>query len=140
MTTLYDTFGTDQDLEKGSGVTLDYGDAGSITIHRAGGGNRKFYTVMDAVLKPHRHAIQNKTLDKETDDRLMAEIYAKSVIIGWSGVKGRDGKKLPFNEANAIKLLTDLPDLFADIRANAMSIDTFRKEAQEQEAKNSAKS
>lgn len=132
----YDTFSTDPDLEAGSGVALDYGDAGKITIHRAGGANRKFSTVLDAKLKPYRRQIENGTLDDKIAERVLAEAYAEAVIIGWSGVSGRDGKPLAFTKANVVGLLTDLPDLFADIKAQATRVSNFRRAAVEADAGN----
>lgn len=140
MTSFYDTFSTDKDLEAGKGVTLDYGAAGSITIHRAGGANRKFLTTMDAKLKPYRRQIQAKTMDDSVADRLMAEIYADSIIVGWKGVKDASGKALSYTRDNVIKVLTDLPELFNDIKEQSSIVANFRKEQIETEAKNSVKS
>lgn len=136
MTSFYEQYETDKNLESGDGVVLDYGKAGSIIIHRAGGNNRKFLTVTQATLAPYRRQIQAGTLDEGTDAKLMAEIYATSVIVGWKGVKGRDGKTLPFTKANVIKLLLDLPELFADIKEQAANVANFRKAQIEEEAKN----
>ena len=76
-------------------------------------------------------------LDDKTDLRITAEAYAEAVIIGWRGVKDHQGRELPFTKENAVKLLTDLPELFADIRGQAKDIANFRKAAIEADAKNS---
>lgn len=133
----YKTFGTDNELENGKGLDLDYGSDGVITIHRAGGANKKYSTVAAQRLKPYARKIQNGTADPETISRVMAEIYAEAVIIGWKGVKGQDGKALAFNKENVVKLLTDLPDLFEDIQDQATRLSNFRQEQNEEIAKNS---
>lgn len=139
MKSPYDFFKTDKDLETGKGVELDYG-AFSITIHRAGGQNAKFASVTMAKMAPHRRKLQSGSLDEDVGRRLMAEIYAESVIIGWKNVVDEAGKPLPFTKENCVKLLLDLPEFFSDIQEQAQNMANFRAEALEKEAKNSVTS
>lgn len=117
-------FQTDTMLES-KGVMLDYGDY-KITIARAGMGNRKFRGLLATAQKKHRHKIDNDLLDDSINDALMIEIYANSVILGWANVTGPDGRPLAFNRENVIKLMTDLPDMFADIQDQANDASNFR--------------
>ncbi len=133
---LYNTFKTDENLETGEGVNLDYGDGVLITIHRAGGANTKYSRVASQKLKPHSRKIQNGTADTDAIRKVMAEIYAEAVVIGWKGVKDESGKDMKFTKENCVKLLTDLPDLFNDIQDQADKISLFRKEETEEIAKN----
>lgn len=137
---LYEAYSTDNNLENGEGVVLDYGAAGSITIHRAGGANRKYAKVLLAKMAPYTRQAKLGTLDEEVANRVLAETYAEAVIVGWKGVKGRDGKALTFNKANVVTLLTDLPEFFRDIQEQANMVSNFRAERVETEAKNSSKS
>ncbi|AEP08887.1 hypothetical protein [Micavibrio aeruginosavorus] len=136
----YKHFTTDKNLESGKGVDLDYGASGIITIHRAGGSNQKYAKVASAKLKPYARQIQAKTADVDVINRVMAEIYAESIIIGWSGVSGPDGKPMKFTKENCVKLLIDLPELFVNIQQAADDFALFRAEQLEEDAKNSAKS
>jgi hypothetical protein len=140
MTSFYETFSTDPELEAGKGIDLDYGPCGVITVHRAGGANRMFTQVFAAKMKPYERRIANGTLEDDLAERLLAETYAETVIVGWRGVKGPDGKDLAFNRKNAVKLLTELPDLFRDIQEQTTRITNFRRENLEEAAKNSRKS
>ncbi len=124
MTNPYELFQTDKSLES-NGVMLDYG-AFQITIARAGKGNRKYRSIMAGALKKHRHQIDNDLLDDGIYDSLMIGIYADAVILGWDNVTGADGKTLAFNRKNAVKLMTDLPDLFDNIREQANHAKNFR--------------
>ena len=137
MKSFYDAFTTDKNLESGAGVDLDYGDCGVITIHRAGGSNKKFGTVFAAKLRPYERQMNMGTLDDGVAERLLAEAYAEAVIVGWRGVKGESGKNLSFNKDNVVKLLLDLPELFRDIQEQAQKTSNFRKAEVEDEAKNS---
>lgn len=137
---LYKQFETNESLEK-EGVILNYGVNSKgqnidIRIARAGGHNTRFNKIAEQVLKPYRRQLANETADREITDRLMRIIYARAVILEWSGVEDKAGKPMEFTEANAIKLFTDLPDLFSDIREQADKQALFRKEALEEESKN----
>lgn len=128
-------FATDKNLESEKGVSLDY-PGFSVVIHRAGGTNKKFAQVLQSKMKPHLQRFQRGTLDEETSQRIMIETYAESVIVGWSGNIGPGGKKSAFSVDNCIKVLTELPDLFEDIKAQANAASTFRGELEEIEEKN----
>jgi hypothetical protein len=126
---LYKKFATDENAEAGEGIVLDYGDGVKIRIHRAGGGNKAFARILEAKTKPYRRQIDNGTIDQDVMRRLMAEIYAKSVIIGWEGVTDEDDHPLAFTEENVVKVLLDLPDLFRDIQEAASNAALFRADA-----------
>jgi hypothetical protein len=124
----YKQFSTDSNLESKAGVVLDYGAAGKITIHRAGGSNKKFGEVLTAKLKPYRRQIDAGVMADDVANRVLAEAYAESVIIGWEGVTDAEGNDLEFNRRNVVQLLTDLPELFKDIQGQANSVSNFRAE------------
>jgi hypothetical protein len=125
----YTKFQTDTDAETGEGVVLNYGELGKIRIHRAGGRNRRFTNLRQAKFKPYTRQLQNDTMDEDVARAIAIEVYAKTVIVGWDGVKGRDGNYLPFNEENVITLMTDLPDLFRDVQAAADDRSLFLADA-----------
>lgn len=135
MTSPYKQFGTDKDLEAGKGVTLQY-DGFSITIHRAGGANKKFGLTLAEKMRPHRQRFERGNLDNDTSQRILVETYAEAVVIGWKDVVGADGKKMAYNTANVVKLFTDLPDLFDDVKLQANAVSVFRQENEMVESKN----
>jgi len=126
MSSPYAMFGTDSALEAEKGVTIDYGPF-SITILRAGGSNRKYKNVTQREYRKRKHAIDSEQISEEESAKMLAEVYAESVIIGWKGVQDETGKDMKCSKANVVKLLTDLPELFHDIRSKAVSIELFRK-------------
>jgi hypothetical protein len=137
MKNFYDAFSTDRELETGQGIDLDYGDCGRITIHRAGGANKKFASVFAAKLRPYERQMQMGTLDDGTAERLLAETYAEAVVVGWKGVKDAKGKSLEFDKKACVALLLDLPELFKDIQEQAGRAANFRRAGIEAAAKNS---
>lgn len=124
----YKTFKTDETIEATDGVTLDYGEAGKFTIHRAGGSNQKFKNYANAKMKPYTRQIQQGTMDDKVAAELNAEIFARTVIVGWEGVTGPDDQPLAFTHDNCKQLLIDLPDLFQDIQKAAQDASLFRKQ------------
>lgn len=145
---MYDTFETDQSLEA-NGVWLDYGDF-RILLASAGQGNKNYVRYAEKKLKPVRRALESGALSNERSQALMADIYSKTIILAWetmrgeddkakmtSGIESKDGKLLPFNEANVEATLLALPRLFMDLQEQAASLANFRKGELEEEGKNS---
>lgn len=137
---LYGVFETDQDMEA-SGVWLDYGDF-RIKIASTGQGNKNYVRYAEKKLKPVRRAIEAGAMSNDRSQAIMADIYAKTVVLDWetggkAGIEDRKGKILPFTIENVTKTLVALPRLFMDLQEQAGSLATFRKEEQEEETKNS---
>lgn len=127
MASPYQLFGTSKESEI-EGVELDYGDF-IIKARRAGGENKEFGRQIRKYLKKHKKAV---ALDAELTDQQRKElinVYVDTVIVGWKNVVDANGKKMTFSKANATTLLTDLPDLFADIRESVTDFQNFREEA-----------
>tara|TARA_R110000851_G_scaffold16046_2_gene52523 strand:+ start:12859 stop:13302 length:444 start_codon:yes stop_codon:yes gene_type:complete len=145
---MYDTFETDPALEA-AGVWLDYGDF-RVLLASAGQGNKSYVRYAEKKLKPVRRALESGALSNERSQSLMADIYAKTIILSWetsqgtgdeakmvSGIEAKDGSLLPFNEANVEQALLSLPRLFMDLQEQAASLANFRKGELESEGKNS---
>lgn len=144
MSGLYNLFKTDENLET-DGIFIEYGETDDgkpirIKIARAGGSNKAFSKALEKATRPHRKAIQSGFLDNATADRLYKEVFAETVVLGWENVEGPDGKLLDFNRENVLKLFTDLPDLFQDLREQASNVSLFREEVMEKDLGNSGKS
>lgn len=135
----YRSFKTSKKWEQ-DGIILDLGSAGKFTLARAGGSNLQFARDFKRITSPHRRAIETKTIDDETATRLLIEAYASSVVLGWKGVTDEAGNEMKFSKQNAIKLFTELPELFNAIRAHAEDAQLYREAELEEEAKNSERS
>ena len=141
---MYDVFETDEDLET-TGIWIDYGDF-RVKIASAGQGNKKYIRYAEKALKPIRKAMQAGAVSNERSNAIMADIYAKTIILGWetmvagklkNGIEDRDSDDLlPVNEENVVQTFLNLPNLFIDLQEQANSMSNFRKEELEEEAKN----
>ena len=132
---LYKTYKTTDSMEK-DGIDLQYGPDCKIRIARAGGSNQRFGKLLGDKLKPYRRQIDNGTMDDAIAAKIMAEVYADCVILGWQGVEDFEGIAIPFCKENVVKLLTDLPELFRDIQEQAGKVSNFRAAEREEDAKN----
>jgi hypothetical protein len=130
----YELFETDKKVEE-DGIDIDYGEF-QIKIARSGGANQKYAKTLEILTKPHRRAIQTETADVKLVQKLLVEAHAKAVVLGWTGVKDREGKPMKFSVDNCIKLFNDLPDLFSDVQEQAAKTGLFRKTVIEESSGN----
>lgn len=121
---LYQAFRTNRQMET-EGVILDFGVA-RFKVRRAGGSNRRFTTVFNQKTKPHARALAAGTLDEEVAKRLMYETYYDAVVIEWEGVTDEEGNSLKFTQANFIKVMSDLPDLWSRLRDECDNMRNFQ--------------
>ncbi|MNV75702.1 hypothetical protein D3C71_1690130 [compost metagenome] len=138
----FDIFETDQALEK-QGINLDYGDF-EVTVARAGGSNTAYEKAMLDVHKKHKYKLENGLFAGDEANRVLAEVYAATVVLGWRSKKfgegkleGKGGKPIEFSRQAVADLLVALPALFQDVRARATAIGDFRKAQLEADVKNS---
>ena len=101
---LYKSSQTDPNKEK-DGVPLEYGlnskkEPITFIVAREGGRNVQYQKVAEHIFKPFRRQIQHGQIDPEVLENLLAQVYSKAVVKGWSGVEDEHDELLPFNEAN----------------------------------------
>lgn len=132
---LYKMFGTDKNLER-DGVWVDYGNGIKILLACAGGANHRYSKTMERVMKPFMRQIQTKTIDGDLLHKLLREVFAEAVILGWEGVVCAEGKPLAFTLENAISLLEDLPKFYEDLKAISEDFQVFKNQVKEDNAKN----
>jgi len=146
---LYSQYKTNTEYEK-KGVTFQFGDY-RIVLARAGGANARYQKVLTAKMKPYRRAIQNGSLDNETEIRIMRETFIDCCIIDWltksvaedgtvdwkKGIEGPDGTLKPVNKENLLAVYEDLPDLFIEHQNLANDMNNYRAEEIEADVGNS---
>jgi len=125
MKTLYKLFKTKDEYEQ-SGVWLDFGSDIRIKVARAGGKNIKFISKYNKLMRKYGRAIDYDNMSEEESQQALAELFADTIILDWSNVTDENGIPLEFNRMNVIKVLKDLPDLFAIIRTEANKPANFK--------------
>lgn len=137
---LYSAYKTDGNLET-SGVILSYGENENgkkiaIKVARAGGSNKAFQRVLNAKTRPYRRQIDQGTMSNEVMEGLLREVYADTIVLAWENVEDENGDAMECTRENIIKLFTDLPDLFTDVRTGATESAVFRVEILDAVVKN----
>ena len=136
---LKNKFGTNKQAEvDGAWVEVCRNDDGSICrvkIRRSGRRNAAYLKALEKAAKPYKN-IGLDNLDAETDAKIMRNVLAEAVIVGWENVQLVDGENLEFSRENVLCVLEELPDLQDFISARAADIATFREAQLEADAKN----
>lgn len=133
---IYSKYETDEKAEI-EGTWIDLGDGAKIKIARLQ--NPRHREVLENLQKPFALNLRAGVKIPEADARRTGdEAIAKTILLDWQGIEDNQGNPIPYTEANAFKVLTDLKE-FREVVVNlAFAHDTFRKEVLEQAAKNSA--
>lgn len=148
---LFKTYETDKKLEL-EGVVFTPDSNTAITVARGGGANVHFAKALERKSKPLRRQIEAGILDLELDRKMMAEVYAETIIKNWETLITVKGKPslvqgieanpeapegtyshapdehglVPFNKQNVVSTLRLLPDLLVDIQRNSQDLANFR--------------
>lgn len=137
---LYSQFETDTAKEV-EGIEVQYGPNKDKTIptfriSRASKSNKSYSKQLEKATRPFRRQIDLGTMNNDTAENLFMKVFVNTILKGWQNVQNQKGEEIAFNEENAMKLFTDLPELYDDLQEKAKSASLFRDEAQEEEAGN----
>jgi len=137
MSSIFDAYKTNTDAEKeGKWFPSAFVPEAEFLLARAGGANTKFKQKVAVALKPHLRRLQDMKMPEEETNAIVIPIFVDYVLLNWKGVKLTDKTEYPFSKENAIKVLTSLPDLFAELRDKAQEFSNFIDEAIEDAVKN----
>lgn len=139
MSSLYKEFKAD-DRATSDGVWIEY-DVGAkspvrFRVRQAGGTNPAYLKALEKHTKPLRRRYRNGDIPLDKVNGALVHVFAEAVITGWENVEDEAGRPLAFNRENVVKVLTDLPFLFEDIKDQAGNFDLFRAELREADAGN----
>ena len=117
---------TDEDREAITGVWVPVQEK-KFLILRAGGYNKKYRRVLQALGKPYTHQIQRNNLPDEVARELSRKAYVQSCILDWKGVEDEDGNPVPFSQKACEELFEQLPEVATDVMALCDAIETFQQ-------------
>jgi len=114
-----------------------------IRISRMSRANKRYTKALEEATRPHSAAISNETLDNEIGSRILQEVFADTVLLGWSNLpkseltgNDADSDDLPFSRETALQLFDELPDLYDDWEKRAKSSAAFREREREKSSGN----
>lgn len=120
-------FKTDSTLEK-DGIWFNIGGGVRFRIRRFGGSNsQRLKSAMAKFHKPVARLVELDKLTAEENAELMAKTFADACLVDWENVE-IDGEKAPCTFENAVKLFTQLPELFLLLYNESQKFDSFRED------------
>lgn len=128
---IFAAYAVDENLEV-NGTWMEVGDAKFLV---ARSGNKNYVKALSKAVERNRKALNRR--DDEADklsDKLMAEVIAKTILLGWEGVKYQ-GKPLEYNAENAVMVLKH-PEFRKEIMQLADDFDQFKAQKEAEEEKN----
>ena len=136
MTTIYDLFETDPDLEA-DGMWVAYTPDIQFKIRRSNSDESQ--KVLKKLLAPYKSITRSgRDLPAGISTEVERQWVAQALLADWQGVTGRDGQALDCTLENRLAVLAELPDMQREIANLAGEAETFRRQQLEDDAKNSA--
>ena len=136
---IYRVFATDPALEQ-EGKWFDFGGGVRFKIARAH--NPTYTRILNKLYEAFKHVLDLKDTpeqQREAADRshkIMAEVMAKSVLLGWEGPVAFKGEMLTYSVTNAEKLLL-VKDFQEWVAKRSADYQNYRHEVEQADAKNS---
>lgn len=124
-----DLFATNKEAEQ-KGVWLTYGKV-KFLVARAGGSNDAFSEALAKVMKPNARRFKIGSIKAKEVNEIAMGPFVDHCLLDWKNVVRRTDKgpeQLPYSRENAIKLLTDIPELYTQLMEDAQSLSTFAPE------------
>lgn len=137
---IYKQFETNPKAEK-EGVPFTFAANDDKTIPtficaRMGGANSKWREEYAEIWKPYRDQQEAGTVPEDVVKSNSVLVFVRASLRGWSNVQDRDGNTISFNEQNAVKLFTDLPELLAELQSLVIGRERFLKYQEKVASKN----
>lgn len=137
---IYKQNATNADAEV-HGAWFDFGtnEDGSLQrfkLARMATSNVKYAAAIRKITTKYKKALELNTLSDELAEKVFREAFVDTVLVGWEGISDEKGKTLPFNRDNALKLLTDLPDVYSALQEFAKAAANYRAASLDEDAGN----
>lgn len=117
-----------------------------IRVTYAGSENTRYDKLLKLRLKPFETQIRNETFSDEAFHRVLAEVYAETVILGWEvkngkgewapGIYNAEGDIVEVSKENICMAFGLGQRLFSDVIKVATNFNLFRQKEKDADAKN----
>lgn len=126
------------DLNKeNEGAWVDY--VLGIRLKIARSRNPKYQELLRSITAPKIIEIREDKMELEDFNKLMAEVRAKTILLGWENIEDTDGKPIPYSSVKALEFFKnpELKDFYKFVVAVSENADQYKKELVEASEKNS---
>jgi hypothetical protein len=132
---LFSAFSTDATKEQ-EGTLTSLPECGDTKWRIARAGNKNYNRVLSSLYKRNRAALEAKGDEAEAkSNELLADVYAKTILLGWEGTIMFKGKKEAYSQEVAKQLLL-LKDFRAKVEAVSQDFATFKSVQDEEDLGN----
>lgn len=137
---LYKKYETDS-VKETNGIVIEFDENEDKTIpsfllSRLSEGNKAYMKELQRLVTQKKQDLKQRDLKSDDNQECVKSAFASEIIKGWSNIYDADGNILPYTSKNAIKLLSDLPDLYSELVVKSNDVELFRKDVLEESAKN----
>lgn len=132
---IFSAFATDTKAEQ-EGVITPLPGCGNTKWKIARANNKHYGKLLSMLYKRNRAALEAKGDEAEAlSNKIMAEVYAKTILLSWDKEVKFQGEMLTHSVENAMKLLM-LPEFRAMVATVAEDMNNFKAVKDEEDAKN----
>lgn len=114
--------------EEGILIKFAANEDGSIPTFKIGRqcrSNTKWAKTFEAKVRPYKDEIADKTIETEVAEKINIEVFCSAIVLGWENIKDENGKDIEYSLDNAVKLMTDLPDLYDVLNTKSLTMENF---------------
>ena len=143
MSGLHKSYTTNRNLEvagfeyKMEHATNDDGTIPTFIISRMGPSNPHYRKDLNAAMEPHKRKRELGTLSNEVAEKVLREVFCRTILKGWHNVQNESGEAINFTPEAAAKLMEELPDLYAELSNEAATMANFLEAQVASEGKHS---
>ncbi len=132
---IFSSFATDSVKEK-EGVYTQVPGAGAAQFLIARSGSAAYNRILSGLFKRNKAVLESQSDEAQAmSDKVMAETYAKTILLGWKDTVPYKGEALTYSEANAKKLLMH-KDFRTAVESVASDFNNFKVVNEAEEEKN----
>lgn len=132
---LYDTFNTNKEGEE-EGRWFDLSPTTAFKIRALGA--KAVLDKREALTKPFTQMLRaGLKIPTDQNEDISLKVIAAAVIADWRGVTNKAKEAVPYSEAEAYKMLKELPKLANWVAGVAADSESFKDAVREEGAKNS---
>jgi len=137
---IFNQFKTSKTAEE-EGILIKFAanEDGSIPTFKIGRqcrSNTKWAKTFEAKTRPYKDEISDKTIETDVAEKLNIEVFCSAILLDWQNVRDEDDVEIAFTFDNAVKLMTDLPDLYETLNAKSMVMENFLSIKMKTDSKN----
>lgn len=128
---IFSAFATNKDQERKGKLTLIPGCGDTkFLLARVGQANTAYVQLMQKLYKRNKQVIDSGgQAAKDKNDEVMAEVFARTILLGWEGTISFKGKQVPYSYETAKEMLL-LSDFREAVAAVAEGRELFLAEEQ----------